>query len=918
MDEMMWFRKAFAELTEHAPFPWQQQMFSSFLRGDIPRRCDIPTGLGKTSVIHIWLLALSWALSRLDVAARLPRRLVYIVDRRVVVDQATDEADQIRDKVTAAGVGSALQLVRETLAGCKCALSADPFTVSTLRGRFADNQLWHFDPSRAAVVIGTVDMIGSRLLFSGYGGLGRYRRSLHAGLLAQDVLLVFDEAHLTPAFAETLKAIDQQIRRTPCLRPFHVMLLSATLPLSAHGDEREVFELTGGDMCDGRVLARLDAKKTIQFIEPSQDASRLNDAERSKLQTEQICDEALQLAKGGGSVAVLLSKVKMVDQVTARLRELLSAELRTRVLAVTAEMRGKERDDLKGDPVLAAFAPFRVCQPGSVPAFLVATSCVEVGINFDADHAVCDLASIERMIQRLGRVNRFGDGDAQIRIVLDRDLHSFLRESDPVVRSTFVALSRLPKAGQTARDASPKALMALRQRGKLPGDAFAPAPPCPPLEEARLEDWAMTSLSAGAYPRPQVSYWLRGVVADETLYTWFCWRADLDYALSAGDATEMARAVAVAPQEVAQINTIERGAPLVKKLAQQRGQAWAVILSAGGMWQARRLDEIANDDRLVSRLAFATVYLPTSAGGLLGGRPDTSPEAFRKPVVDAVDENVWVRLVLKETEKGIEASRLLADGSLEKVGVYASSRRAIRDLCQSMQARLVHLSGDDTEGLRDIESDTTKQGASAIRPRIAYLQRRIPEAQTGEERDLASLAGEKVALREHLETSGTVATRLTSALDIPPQLADAVVTACEWHDAGKKRSWWQAAIGNADAEPLAKSDEPAFDHELNGGYRHEFGSLLDAMDDPGLAKHPRRDLLLHLIAAHHGWARPTFEPQAYDRLRPTPVCEQVAREVALRFVRLQHAYGWWQLAYLEALVKCADAIASANPHWSEP
>jgi CRISPR-associated endonuclease/helicase Cas3 len=183
---------------------------------------------------------------------------------------------------------------------------------------------------------------------------------------------------------------------------------------------------------------------------------------------------------------------------------------------------------------------------------------------------------------------------------------------------------------------------------------------------------------------------------------------------------------------------------------------------------------------------------------------------------------------------------------------------------------------------------------------------------------VTSLAAEKVSLRAHLQTATAVATHLTHLLDFPSELADAVIKACEWHDAGKKRPWWQAAIGNPDAEPLAKSDEPAFDRELNGGYRHEFGSLLEATDDPSLAQHPHRDLILHLIAAHHGWARPTFEPSAYDRTRLTPVCDQAAREAALRFVRLQRAYGWWQLAYLEAVVKCADAIASANPQWSGP
>ena len=93
------------------------------------------------------------------------------------------------------------------MARCQCAKDSELLTISTLRGQHADNHLWHFDPSRPAIIVGTADMIGSRLLFSGYGGLGRYRRSLHAGLLSQDALLVFDEAHLTPAFAETLEAL---------------------------------------------------------------------------------------------------------------------------------------------------------------------------------------------------------------------------------------------------------------------------------------------------------------------------------------------------------------------------------------------------------------------------------------------------------------------------------------------------------------------------------------------------------------------------------------------------------------------------------------------------------------------------------------------------------------------------------------
>src|SRR5260370_26979607 len=105
--------------------------------------------------------------------------------------------------------------------------AVEPLAISTLRGQFADNAEWRADPARAAIVIGTVDMIGSRLLFSGYG-CGFKTRPLHAGFLGQDVLLVHDEAHLEPAFQTLLTAIQQEQARCREFRTFHVMERTAS------------------------------------------------------------------------------------------------------------------------------------------------------------------------------------------------------------------------------------------------------------------------------------------------------------------------------------------------------------------------------------------------------------------------------------------------------------------------------------------------------------------------------------------------------------------------------------------------------------------------------------------------------------------------------------------------------------------
>src|SRR5262249_41455576 len=73
-------------------FPWQEALLELIRRGECPRALDIPTGLGKTAVMAIWLVARACG-------APLPRRLVYVVDRRAVVDQATDIADRLRAMV---------------------------------------------------------------------------------------------------------------------------------------------------------------------------------------------------------------------------------------------------------------------------------------------------------------------------------------------------------------------------------------------------------------------------------------------------------------------------------------------------------------------------------------------------------------------------------------------------------------------------------------------------------------------------------------------------------------------------------------------------------------------------------------------------------------------------------------------------
>ena len=74
-----------------------------------------------------------------------------------------------------------------------------------------------------------------------------------------------------------------------------------------------------------------------------------------------------------------------------------------------------------------------------------------------------------------------------------------------------------------------------------------------------------------------------------------------------------------------------------------------------------------------------------------------------------------------------------------------------------------------------------------------------------------------------------------------------------------------------------------------------------------------RDLTLHLVAAHHGHARPGFaERRHWGNAGPDTDLAPAARRVERRFDDLQRRLGPWELAWLEAIVKAADAWVSAG------
>ncbi|HET6884360.1 MAG TPA: type I-U CRISPR-associated helicase/endonuclease Cas3, partial [Pirellulales bacterium] len=421
------FRTIFKKLTRNAPLSWQERLFRDHfsVKKNIPSVIDLPTGLGKTMVMAIWLIARA-------ANETLPRRLIYVVDRRTVVDQATALATKLQRRVKALHRLARRQPDLEPF--CK---SFPVPAISTLRGQLADNREWSRNPSRPAIIIGTVDLIGSALLFSGYRSSYK-RRPLDAGLLGQDSLLVLDEAHLSRPFERLLgsiggfnKACANSISTG---KPMRVIRMSATSS-SSTDSTIDVFRLEGdfdsrtGDFADDTVRNRYKATKHV----------RITQLDGNEGLTNKLASEAIKLAQDnmlrGKRIVVFVRKPEDAKAVAKAVREhvaesvgelgskpnkIKNAPYVNSVEVLTGTMRGLERDKLVEKPVLKRFL-----DGGENPdivenktrVFLISTSAGEVGFDLNADHMVCDATTLDSLVQRLGRVNRRGWGDATIVLV---------------------------------------------------------------------------------------------------------------------------------------------------------------------------------------------------------------------------------------------------------------------------------------------------------------------------------------------------------------------------------------------------------------------------------------------------------------------------------------------------------------------
>jgi CRISPR-associated endonuclease/helicase Cas3 len=371
------FEEAMRALHGRSPYEWQERAAAELSKNGWWSSLRAPTGAGKTSLIDCWLHAL--ALAGPD---RLGRRLVWVVDRRAVVDQVYAYADQTVAGLTATDAPPPLRKLADALR----AIAGGSVPRAFLwRGGLDDESAIAMrdplDPAAVAVVVSTVDQLGSRLLFRGYG-LGIGSRALHAGLLGLDTTVVLDEAHI----AEPLRRVVDAVARMQACAPGSPRPALRLCSVSATHEAEGGFELSESERREPAIARRIAASKNARLL--------------AKTTTKEVSRLVRELTDGPAKVIGVV--LNTVADARAAFDQLDPRPMTDGVLLI-GPVRSLERADL-----LAAIPDRERRAERDRPFIVVATQTIEVGVDLDFDGLITACAPLDALVQRFGRLDRAG------------------------------------------------------------------------------------------------------------------------------------------------------------------------------------------------------------------------------------------------------------------------------------------------------------------------------------------------------------------------------------------------------------------------------------------------------------------------------------------------------------------------------
>jgi CRISPR-associated endonuclease/helicase Cas3 len=409
------FSAAFED--KRTPYAYQGRLASESC---ISRLISIPTGLGKTAAV-----ILAWLWNRQKPSSAWPRRLVYCLPMRTLVEQTRDEAEKWLQRLE---------------------LSEEVGLHILMGGEDADT--WDLYPEKDAIIIGTQDMLLSRALNRGYG-MSRYRWPMHFALLNNDALWVLDETQLMGVGVETSAQLDgfRQLwqRATAC----PTWWMSATLedarlatvdhPAPSGGWPR--LELTTEEKSAEGVRQRIEAKKPAQKaafeLTPTSKSTHARDL--AQIIKAKHLPDTLTL--------VVVNRVKRARELYAALCDKKLGLEAQRIALIHSRFRPVDRE--RHSRLLF----------GDGDRIVIATQAIEAGVDVSARLLVTELAPWSSLVQRFGRCNRAGSmSDAEILWV---DILPKDEKDELVMPYTLEGLNKARAAISSLSDGGPKSLTAV-------------------------------------------------------------------------------------------------------------------------------------------------------------------------------------------------------------------------------------------------------------------------------------------------------------------------------------------------------------------------------------------------------------------------------------------------------------------------
>jgi CRISPR-associated endonuclease/helicase Cas3 len=544
------FPEFFEALWCYPPFAWQAALAERVLTKDDapwPQTIALATAAGKTACIDIAVFALAAQAYRIGTEQPItaPRRIFFVVDRRIIVDEAFERARHLSEVLET----SDAPIVREVAERLRFLARGPeghdddtvPLDVFELRGGMYRSEAWARSPLQPMVVASTVDQFGSRLLFRAYGrGSGMW--PVYAGLTGNDSLILLDEAHCAKPFLQTLRAVAhyRTWAEEPLASPFCPVVLSATPPPEAADD---VFRDESPEPHDPqhRLGKRQLAHKPARLVELNLPAKKLPLALAAAL-----AEHAETLAHGPRkAVVIFCTRVATARETYRKLK----GKSGQHAVLLTGRMRSLDKDRVVGEQLSRLASRNAARRELAEPIFVVATQTLEVGADLDFDALVTECASLDALRQRFGRLNRTGRAIEGIdekghpiganAVIIGRADQVKPGADDPVyglaIGGTWRELIKLAD-----EDGIVDFGIAHFDADAMPQDPenqiLAPSLDAPVMLPSHIDAWVQTS--PGPIPVPEPALFLHGperASADVRV----CWRADI--ALDTAD--DVARAI---------------------------------------------------------------------------------------------------------------------------------------------------------------------------------------------------------------------------------------------------------------------------------------------------------------------------------------------------------------------------------------